>query len=125
VLVALLGGAAVAAAQTRGPVPQSPTTVTTPTPAPLAPPINPGPPPAPRDGLSPLLSQPGPVNQTPQRAGPSYPSSSSLAPVDQQKMQGYRNDLVGQRFQLERQGVSPSTQRFREIQQQLNQPSAR
>jgi len=40
-------------------------------------------------------------------------------------MQGYRNDLVGQHYQLERQSVSPSNERFREIQQPLNQPSAR
>ena len=40
-------------------------------------------------------------------------------------MQGYRNDLLGQRWQLERQGVSPDNQRYRELQQQLNQPSAR
>jgi hypothetical protein len=126
-LVALLG-AATAAAQTQGPVPQAPPTAhTAPTSAPLAPPTSPSPLPAPRDGLSPLLSQPGPVNQAPQRAGPSYPAASPapLAPIDQQKMQGYQNDLVGQRFQLERQGVSPGNQRFREIQRQLNQPSAR
>jgi hypothetical protein len=127
VLVALLG-AATAAAQTRAPVPQGPpTTSMAPIPMPLAPPTNPGSLPAPRDGLSPLLSQPGPVGQAPQRAGPSYPAPSPapLAPVDQQKMQGYRNDLLGQRWQLERQGVSPDNQRYREIQQQLNQPSSR
>jgi hypothetical protein len=127
-MLAALLGAATAAAQTKGPVPQAPPTVyTTPTPMPLAPPTNPAPLPAPRDGLSPLLAQPGSVNQAPQRAGPSYPAASPapLAPLDQQKVQGYRNDLVGQRFQLERQGVSPDNQRFREIQQQLNQPSAR
>ena len=122
----LLGAATAAGAQTRGPVPLPPPTVyTAPTPAPLAPPTNPGPAVAPPSGLSPLLSQPGPVFQVPQRTGPSYPASPNPAPVDQQKMQGYRNDLLGQRWQFERQGVSPDNQRYRELQQQLNQPSAR
>ena len=126
VLVVLLGAATAAGAQTRGPVPLPPPTVyTAPTPAPLAPPTNPGPAVAPPSGLSPLLSQPGPVFQVPQRTGPSYPASPNPAPVDQQKMQGYRNDLLGQRWQLERQGVSPANQRYRELQQQLNQPSSR
>jgi hypothetical protein len=40
-------------------------------------------------------------------------------------VQTYRNDLLGQRYQLERQGVSPGNERFREIQQQLNQPTLR
>jgi hypothetical protein len=40
-------------------------------------------------------------------------------------MQGYRNDLLGQRWPLERQGVSSDNQRYREIKQQLNQPSSR
>jgi hypothetical protein len=65
------------------------------------------------------------VYTTPPRAGPSYPSTPAPAPVDQQKTQTYRNDLLGQRWQLERQGVSPDSQRYREIQQQLNQPGLR
>jgi hypothetical protein len=40
-------------------------------------------------------------------------------------MQSYRNDLINQRFQLDRQGVSPGNERYREIQQQLNQPGSR
>jgi hypothetical protein len=100
-----------------------PTVFTAPTPAPLAPPTNPGPAVAPPSGLSPLLSQPG--SAFPRLRGPSYPASPNPAPVDQQKMQGYRNDLLGQRWQLERQGVSPDNQRYREIQQQLNQPGSR
>jgi hypothetical protein len=40
-------------------------------------------------------------------------------------MQSYRNDLLSQRRQLERQGVSPDNERYRELQQQLNQPSSR
>jgi len=72
-----------------------------------------------------LLAQPGPVYPTLRQPGPSYSASPNLAPLDQQKVQGYRNDLLGQRWQLERQGVSPSSERYREIQQQLNQPSLR
>ena len=126
VLFALVSAATAAGAQTKAPVPQPPPTVyTAPTPAPLAPPTNPGPAVAPPSGLSPLLAQPGPVFPTLRQPGPSYPASPNPAPVDQQKMQGYRNDLLGQRWQLERQGVSPDNQRYREIQQQLNQPSSR
>ena len=127
-LLVSLCAAVPAAAQTKGrsPVPEPPPTVfTAPTPAPLAPPTNPGPAVAPPSGLSPLLAQPGPLFPTPRPPGPSYPASPNPAAVDQQKMQGYRNDLLGQRWQLERQGVSPDNQRYREIQQQLNQPGSR
>jgi len=93
-----------------------------PTPTPLAPPTNPGPAIAPPAALSPLLTQPSQIFRSPERARPSYPASPVPAPVDQQKMQTYRNDLIYQRFQLDRQGVSPANQRYREIQQQLNQP---
>jgi len=126
-LLVLLCAAVPASAQTKGrmPLPEPPPTVyTAPTPAPLAPPTNPGPAVAPPSGLSPLLAQPGPAFPRGLR-GPSYPASPNPAPVDQQKIQGYRNDLLGQRWQLERQGVSPDNQRYREIQQQLNQPSSR
>ena len=126
-LLVLLCAAVPASAQTKGrmPLPEPPPTVyTAPTPAPLAPPTNPGPAVAPPSGLSPLLAQPGPAFPRGLR-GPSYPASPNPAPIDQQKMQGYRNDLLGQRWQLERQGVSPDNQRYREIQQQLNQPSSR
>ena len=127
-LVVLLCAAVPAGAQTKGrsPVPEPPLTVySAPTPAPLAPPTNPGPAVAPPSGLSPLLAQPGPLFPVPRLRGPSYPASPNPAPLDQQKIQGYRNDLLGQRWQLERQGVSPSSERYREIQQQLNQPSLR
>jgi hypothetical protein len=40
-------------------------------------------------------------------------------------MQSYRNNLLDQRWQLERRGVSPSSERSREIEQQLNQPGPR
>jgi hypothetical protein len=91
----------------------------------MAPPTNPGPAVVPPDGLSPLLTQPGLLFSPPRSAGPSYPASPVPAPVDQQKMQPYRNDLINQRFQLDRQGVSPGNERYREIQRQLNQPGSR
>jgi hypothetical protein len=91
----------------------------------MAPPTNPGPAVVPRDGLSPLLSQPGVLFSFPRPVGPSYPASPVPAPVDQQKTQSYRNDLINQRLQLDRRGVSPGNERYREIQQQLNQPSSR
>ena len=127
-LLVLLCAAVSAGAQTKGRllVPEPPVTVyTAPTPAPLAPPTNPGPAVAPPSGLSPLLAQPGPASPILRQPGPSYPASPNPAPVDQQKMQGYRNDLLGQRWQLERQGVSPDTERYRELQQQLIQPGSR
>jgi hypothetical protein len=45
--------------------------------------------------------------------------------IDQQKMQFYRNGLLDQQRQLERSGVSPGSERSREIQQQLNPPGSR
>jgi len=128
-LVVLLCAAVPAGAQTKGRLPVLPepplTVYRAPTPAPLAPPTNPGPAVAPPSGLSPLLAQPGPLFPAPRLRGPSYPASPNPAPVDQQKMQGYGNDLLGQRWQLERQGVSPDNRRYRELQQQLNQPGSR
>jgi hypothetical protein len=38
-------------------------------------------------------------------------------------MQSYRNSLLGQQWQLERNSVSPGSERSRELQQQLNQPA--
>jgi hypothetical protein len=40
-------------------------------------------------------------------------------------MQSYRNNLLDQQWRLERNGVSPGSERSREIQQQLNQPGSR
>jgi hypothetical protein len=121
-------GAAVASAAQLGPstqlLPQSLPAIAPPSaPAPLPPPINPGYAAAPPSGLSPLLTQPGPVYELPAPANPSYPPQQLPGPIDQQKLQSYRNDLRGQQWQLERQGVGPgSNQSSREIQQQLNQP---
>jgi len=134
VLFGFIYAATAAGAQTKGPMPQPPPAPTAPslptfhvvpTPVPLAPPTNPGPAVVPPDGLSPLLTQPGPLFPGLRRAGPTYPASPVPAPIDQQKTQTYRNDLVNQRFQLDRQGVSPDNERYREIQRQLNQPSSR
>ncbi len=126
-LAALVGGASAAGAQTRGlPVPLPPPVIySAPIPAPLAPPINPGPAVVPPAGLSPLLTEPGPIYPTPERAMPAYPSPQLPGPVGQQNMQSYRNSLVDQQRQLERRGVSPDSERSREIQQQLNQPGSR
>jgi len=40
-------------------------------------------------------------------------------------MRTYRNGLLDQQWQLQPQGVSPGSERSREIQQQLNQPGLR
>jgi hypothetical protein len=120
-----IAGATVAA-QTRGLVPTlAPTIYSAPTPAPTAPLINPGPAVAPPAGLSPLLTEPGPLYSTPERAMPAYPSPQFPGPTGQQNMQSNRNNLLDQQWQLERSGVSPGSERSREIQQQLNQPGSR
>ena len=127
-LLALIGTATAADAQTKTatpPSPSVPTVYVAPTPIPQPPPTNPGPAVVPPAGLSPLLSRPGLLFSPGRPVGPSYPASPVPAPVDQQKTQSYRSDLVNQRFQLDRQGVSPGDQRYREIQQQLNQPGLR
>ena len=134
-LVALIAAAATSAgaqnramttAQTRLPPPSTPLTVhIAPTPAPFAPPNYPGPAIAPPGGLSPLLSQPGSIYSTLPRAGPSYPAATYPSPLGQQQMQSYRTELLSQRWQLEQQGVSPDNERYRELQEQLNQPSPR
>jgi hypothetical protein len=123
---AMLCAAAASAAQMAPTqlLPQSFGSAITPSaPAPLPPPINPGYAAAPPNGLSPLLTQPGPVYQLPAPPGPSYPPQQLPGPIDQQKTQSYRNYLRAQQWQLERQGVSPGSNEYsREIQQQLNQP---
>jgi hypothetical protein len=127
VIAALLGDTSAAVGQKRGlpgPVPQ-PTVYTAPTPAPVPPPVNPGPATVPPAGLSPLLTEPGPVSPTPQKAMPAYPPPQLPGPVGQQNTRAYRNNLLGQQWHLERNGVSPDSERSREIQQQLNQPSSR
>jgi len=123
-LVAALDAAAAAAAQLAPDLlPMSLGPVVPPSiPAPLAPPINPGYAGVPPSGLSPLLTQPGPVYQLPPLPGPSYPPQQLPGPIDQQKLQSYRNNLLGQQWQMQRQGVSPGSEYSRELQQQLNAP---
>jgi hypothetical protein len=103
-------------------LPQSLPVAAPPPPAPLAPPINPGFAPAAPNGLSPALTQSGPVYELPAPASPSYPPLQLPGPIDQQKLQAYRNNLSSQQWLLQGQGVSPSSQYSREIQQQLNAP---
>lgn len=101
----------------------TPTTPPTPiTPAPIPPPINPGYAATPSNGLSPLLTEPGPFYQLSQPPSLAYPPPQLPGPIDQQKMQSYRNDLRAQQWQLQSQGVSPNSSGSREIEQQLNAP---
>jgi hypothetical protein len=98
--------------------------ITPPTPAPLAPPINPGYAAAPADGLSPILHESVPLFESPQSQPPSYPQMQLPGPIDQQKMQAYTNSLRAQQWQLQAQGLSPSSLLSRQIIQQLNTPDA-
>jgi hypothetical protein len=107
-LVTLIAGMTPAAAQT--------------TPAPVPPPVSPAMPPAPSSTLSPILTQPGLVQRPFGRTAPA-PPPAALAPIDQQKTQTYRNDLLNQQRALDRQGVSPASDQYRIIQQQLQQPN--
>src|SRR5215468_662813 len=54
--------------------------------------------------------------------GPVFPPPQLPGPVGQQNMRAYRNSLLDQQWQRERSGISPGSERSREIQQQLNQP---
>ena len=109
-------------APNRALAPANPTFYSTPTPAPLAPPTNPGPAGASPGGLSPLLSQPGSMYSAP-AAGPSYPATSYPTPLGQEQTQIYRGNLQSQSWQLQREGID--NERSRELQEQLNQPSSR
>ena len=120
----LLAEATGAYGQTKGPIEiPAPTIYSRPTPAPLAPPINPGPAIVPPAGLSPLLTQPGPVFASPQQSMPAYPSPQYPGSIGEQNMQAYRSRLLLQQWRRDRAGISPDSERSREIQQQLNQPS--
>jgi hypothetical protein len=122
---AVLTAAAALAAELGPPtqlLPQSLPAIAPPPPAPLAPPINPGFAPAASNGLSPSLTQSGPVYELPAPASPSYPPQQLPGPIDQQKLEAYRNNLSSQQWLLQGQGASPSSQYSREIQQQLNAP---
>src|ERR1700739_2911569 len=101
VLLAMVIGSTGTVGQTKGPIPlPGPTIYSAPTPAPLAPPINPGPAVVPPAGLSPLLTEPGPLYPVPRQALPDYPPPQLPGPVGQQNMQSYRNSLLGQQWRL-------------------------
>jgi hypothetical protein len=87
---------------------------------PVPPPVSSVPPPAPGSSLSPILTQPW-LAQQPFRLSPAAPAPPSSAPLDQQKTQSYRNDLISRQRALEQQGVSPGAEPYRTNQQQLNQ----
>jgi hypothetical protein len=103
----------------------APTIYSAPTPAPLAPPINPGPAVVPPAGLSPLLTVPGPIYPTPEREMPAYPSPQYPGSIGDQNMQAYRNRLLLQQWRRDRTGISPGSEQSREIQQLLNQMGPR
>jgi hypothetical protein len=93
------------------------------TPMPVAPPVSPALPQMPGSAPSPILTQPGLVHQPFGGTTAPVPPPAATAPIDQQKMQSYRSDLLNQQRALDRQGVSPASPQYRDIQQQLNQPS--
>ncbi|HEX3523232.1 MAG TPA: hypothetical protein VHT52_14225, partial [Stellaceae bacterium] len=76
-------------------------------------------------GLSPLLTEPGPIYPAPEREMPAYPSPQYPGSIGEQNMQAYRNRLLLQQWRRDRAGISPGSERSREIQQQLNQPGSR
>jgi hypothetical protein len=126
-LAAIAGGAVSANALIETPLPQFlpiPAPAVPPSPAPLAPPINPGFAHAETSAPSPILTTPGPLYELSQPSPPSYPAPQLPGPIEQQKLQTYRNSLVSQQWQLQSQGLSPSTTISREILQQLNAPDA-
>jgi hypothetical protein len=86
---------------------------------------HPGPAIVPPAGLSPLLTQPGPVFATPQQSMPAYPSPQYPGSIGEQNTRAYHNRLLQQQWLRDRAGINPGSERSREIQQQLNQPSSR
>jgi hypothetical protein len=92
-------------------------------PMPVAPPVSPALPPLPSSAPSPILTQPGLVHQPFGGTTAPIPPPTATAPIDQQKMQSYRSDLLSQQRALDRAGVSPGSPQYRDIQQQLQQPS--
>ena len=109
ILVAMLAGLVAAQAQT--------------SPMPVAPPVSPALPQLPLSAPSPILTKPGLVHQPFGGTTAPLPPPAATAPIDQQKMGAYRSDLLSQQRALDRAGVSPGSPQYREIQQQLQQPS--
>jgi len=93
------------------------------TPMPVPPPVSPALPQIPGSAPSPILTQPGLVHQPFGGTTAPIPPPAATAPIDQQKTQSYRSDLLSQQRALDRQGVSPGSEQYRNIQQQLQQPS--
>ena len=92
------------------------------TPMPVPPPVSPAMPQPPGSAPSPILTQPWLLHQPFGRAAAPVSPPATTAPIDQQKMQSYRSDLLSQQRALENQGVSPGSPQYRDIQQQLQQP---
>jgi hypothetical protein len=93
------------------------------TPMPVPPPVSPAMPQPPGSAPSPILTQPWLLHQPYGRAAAPVSPPATTAPIDQQKMQSYRSDLLSQQRALDRQGVSPGSPQYRDIQQQLQQPT--
>jgi len=93
--------------------------------APLAPPVSPALPQAPSSTVSPILTRPSLVQRPYLPSTPTATAPATAAPVDQQKMQAYRNGLVSQQRALESQGVGLGSEQYRAVQQQLNQLNGR
>ena len=108
-VVSLGGGLAAAQAQT--------------TPMPVAPPVSPALPHLPSSAPSPILTQPWLLHQSFGSTTAPIPPPAATAPIDEQKMRSYRSDLLSQQRALDRQGVSPGSPQYRDIQQQLQQPT--
>ena len=91
-------------------------------PMPVAPPVSPALPQLPGSAPSPILTQPGLAHQPFGGTTAPIPPPAATSPIDQQKMQSYRSDLLSQQRALDRAGVSPGSPQYRDIQQQLQQP---
>jgi hypothetical protein len=69
--------------------------------------------------VSPLLQGPG--VEASQPLAPTAPGLAVPGLIDQQKLQSYRGSLLDEQRALEQEGVSPADERYREIQEQLQQ----
>jgi len=92
---------------------------------PLAPPVGLPQEPAPSSSVSPILTRPSLAQRPFLPRGPAAPAPAATTPIDQQKMQVYRNDLIGQQRALESQGIGLGSEQYRAVQQQLNQLNSR
>lgn len=90
------------------------------TPTPVPPPSSPIPAPNPPSPMSPLLTNPG-LALTPYAPRAPSPSGPSVPPLNQQQTRSFQSQLNSEQRALDRAGVSPGSEQYREIQQQLNQ----